>query len=174
MVRVESYYDKEKITNIAKKMKVKSLVTSSILSLILLAMACFNFVSAFSEEKVNIFSIIVGALVGLFSIYPIASAIKTNKNSVKRAVSDMGVEEHPLTISYLFKEKRVEITLTQNGETKFDTLMMKNIDKVKVNKDGLGIYLLNGDMYYVYNEDFIEGDKQKLINLFARNKIKVK
>ncbi len=174
MVRVESYFDREKIINMAKKMKVKSIVTSSILSLILLAMACFNFITAFSGDKVNIFSIIVGALVGLFSIYPIASALKTNKNSVERAVLDMGVEEYPLTISYLFKEKRVEITLTQNGETKLDTLMMKNIDKVKVNQDGLGIYLLNGDMYYIYNEDFIEGDKQKLISLFAHNKIKVK
>ncbi len=174
MIRVESYYDREKITNMAKKMQVKSIVTSIILSLVLLAMACFNFITAFSEEKVNVFSIIVGALVGVFSIYPIASALKTNKNSVKNAVSDMGVEEYPLTISYLFKDKRVEIALTQNGETKLDTLMMKNIDKVKVNKDGLGVYLLNGDMYYIYNEDFIEGNKQSLLSLFARNKIKVK
>ena len=84
------------------------------------------------------------------------------------------LENGSLEISYEFKEKRAEISLTRDGETTLDTLMYKNVSYVKVNKDGLGIYFTNGDMYYIYNDDFTEGSKERLISLFAHNRITVK
>ncbi len=174
MIKVESYYDKEKIVKMSKKMQVKALVSSSILSIVMLAMGIINIISAVSGEKFNVFSLIVGILVSLFAFYPIISVIKTNKGSVKRAVKDMNVEKDPVVINYEFKEKRVEISLTQNGVTKLDTLMLKNVDKVRTDKNGLAIYIQNGDMYYIGNEDFIEGSRERLISLFAHNKIQVK
>ncbi len=174
MIRAESYYDKEKIESMAKAMQRKTIWHSLILTALLLIMGIVNIYSAFTDEKFNWFSLIVGIAATLFSIYPIVSGIKTNKNSVKRAVEDMGVENGPMEISYLFKEKRAEISLTQNGTTKLDTLMYRHIDYVKVNKEGVGIYFSNGDMYFIYNGDFIEGTREKLISLFASNKIKIK
>ncbi len=174
MIRVESYYDKEKIIKMSKKMQIKAIVSSTILSLVMLAMGVINIIAAVAGEKINVFSLIVGILVTLFAFYPIISVIKTNKNSVEKAVSDMNVEKDPVVISYEFKEKRVEISLTQNGVTKLDTLMIKNVDKVRTDKNGIAIYIQNGDMYYIANEDFVEGSRERLISLFAHNKIQVK
>ena len=172
MVRATSYYDKEKIEKMAKDMQRKTIWSSMLLSIILLIMGIVNIVYFVVDN--NVFSLIVGIGAAAFSVYPIVSAIKTNKNSVKRAVADMGVENGPLEISYEFKEKRAEISVTKNGETNLDTLMYKNISYAKVNKRGIGIYFINGDMYYIYNGDFIEGSKERLISLFAHNKITVK
>ena len=55
MIRVESYYDRDKIVKMSKKMRNKAIVTSLLLTLILLAMGIINIISAFSEEKINIF-----------------------------------------------------------------------------------------------------------------------
>ena len=172
MIRATSYYDKEKIEKMAKDMQRKTIWSSLLLTIILLIMGIVNIVYFFTEN--NVFSLIVGIGAVAFSVYPIISAFKTNKNSVKRAVEDMGVENGSLEISYEFKEKRAEISLTREGETTLDTLMYKNVSYVKVNKDGLGIYFTNGDMYYIYNDDFTEGSKERLISLFAHNKITVK
>lgn len=173
MIRAESYYDKEIIENMAKAMQKKTIWHSLILTVILLIMGAVNIISFFMDDY-NWFSLIVGVAATAFSVYPIVTGIKATKNSVKRAVEDMGVNDGPIEISYEFKEKRAEITLTQNGTTKLDTLMYKNIDYVKVNKDGVGIYFANGDMYFIYNKDFKEGNREKLISLFAHNKITVK
>lgn len=172
MVKASSYYDKAKIEKMAKDMQRKTIWSSILLSVILLIMGIVNIVYFFTDD--NIFSLIVGIGASLFAVYPIVSALKTNKNSVKKAVEDMGVENGSMEISYEFKEKRAEISLTKDGETKLDTLMYKNIDYVKINKDGIGIYFTNGDMYYIYNDDFTLGNKQNLISLFAHNKITIK
>ncbi len=174
MIRVESYFDREKVENMAKGLQKKTIITSLLITVVLLAIAAVNIVTAFTEEKLNIFSLIVGILVAVFAFYPIVTAIASNKSNVEKAIADMGVSESSLTISYLFKEKRIEVTLTQNGEAKQETVMMKTVEKAKVNKDGIAIYLLSGDMYYIYNDDFIEGNKQRLISLLAHNKIQVK
>lgn len=174
MIRVESYYDRDKIVKMSKKMRNKAIVTSLLLTLILLAMGIINIISAFSEEKINIFSLIVGGLVSLFAFYPIISVIKTNKGSVEKAVEDMNVQNSPVVINYEFKEKRIEISLTQDGVTKMDTLMMKNVERVRTDKNGIAIYVQNGDMYYISNDEFIEGNREKLISLFAHNKVQIK
>ena len=174
MIRVESYYDRDKIVKMSKKMRNKAIVTSLLLTLILLAMGIINIISAFSEEKINIFSLIVGGLVSLFAFYPIISVIKTNKGSVEKAVQDMNVQNSPVVINYEFKEKRIEISLTQDGVTKMDTLMMKNVERVRADKNGIAIYVQNGDMYYNSNDEFIEGNREKLISLFAHNKVQIK
>ena len=174
MIRVESYYDRDKIVKMSKKMRNKAIVTSLLLTLILLAMGIINIISAFSEEKINIFSLIVGGLVSLFAFYPIISVIKTNKGSVEKAVEDMNVQNSPVVINYEFKEKRIEISLTQDGVTKMDTLMMKNVERVRADKNGIAIYVQNGDMYYNSNDEFIEGNREKLISLFAHNKVQIK
>ncbi len=174
MIRAESYYDKEKIVKMSKKVQLKAIISSLILSLVMLAMGVLNIVTAVTSEKINVFSLIVGIIVSLFAFYPIISVIKTNKGSVEKAVYDMNVQNSPVVINYEFKEKRIEISLTQDGVTKLDTLMMKNVDKVRTDKNGIAIYVQNGDMYYISNDDFIEGSREKLISLFARSKVQIK
>ena len=86
----------------------------------------------------------------------------------------MGVQNGPVEIVYEFKEKRAEISVTRDGATQIDTLMYKYIDYAKLNKEGIGIYFTNGDMYFIYNDDFVEGNRANLISLLTKNKITVK
>lgn len=174
MIRAESYYDKEKIVKMAKKIQTKAIISSLILSSIMFIMGIVNIITAVTGEKFNVFSLIVGIIVTLFAFYPIISVIKTNKGSVERAVYDMNVQNSPVVINYEFKEKRIEISLTQDGVTKLDTIMIKNLDLIKTDKNGIAIYLQNGDMYYISNDDFIEGSREKLISLFAKSRVKIK
>ena len=158
MIKARSYYDRGKIESMAKAMQKKTIWHSLILSIILLIMGVINIVSFFMG----------------FSVYPIVAGIKTNKNSVKKAVEDMGVQNGPVEIIYEFKEKRAEISVTRDGATQIDTLMYKYIDYAKLNKEGIGIYFTNGDMYFIYNDDFVEGNRANLISLLTKNKITVK
>ena len=107
MVKARSYYDREKIESMAKAMQKKTIWHSLILSIILLIMGVINIVSFFLDDY-NWFSLIVGIAATAFSVYPIVAGIKTNKNSVKKAVEDMGVQNGPVEIIYEFKEKRAE------------------------------------------------------------------
>lgn len=173
MIKARSYYDREKIENMAKAMQKKTIWHSLILSIILLIMGIVNIVSFFLDDY-NWFSLIVGVAATAFAVYPIVAGIKTNKNSVKKAVEDMGVQNGPVEIIYEFKEKRAEISVTRDGATQIDTLMYKYIDYAKLNKEGIGIYFTNGDMYFIYNDDFVEGNRANLISLLTKNKITVK
>ena len=83
MIKATSYYDKEKIETMAKKMQKKTLWSSLLLTVILLIMGIVNIVYFFTEN--NVFSLIVGIGAVAFAVYPIVSAIKTNKNSIKKA-----------------------------------------------------------------------------------------
>lgn len=175
MIKVQSHYDREKISSLAKKTQNKTLIVSILLSLVLFALGVVNVYSAINNaDGVQIFSLIVGIIVSLFSLYPIISVIKTGKNSIERAVIEMNVENSPILIEYVFKEKRIEIAVTKDGSTKLDTIMMKNVAKIRNSKEGVAIYLGNGSMYYILNNEFVEGDKEKLISLFKHNNILVK
>ena len=157
-----------------KKLQIKAYISAGSISLIMLVMGVLNLITAFSSKDFNFFSLIVGIIITLFAFYPIISAIRTNKNGIERAVKDMNVENSSLVLGYEFKEKRAEISLTQDGVTKFDTLMYKNVSKARVTSEGIAIYLNGNDMYYIENADFKSGNKSQLISLLKRNNIEVK
>ena len=174
MVKALSYYDKEKIVSMNKKMQTKTLAVSIFLTVCMFGLGIANIISSFTEKGVSWMSLIIGILVLLFCLWPTLNAIKTGKKLVQNAVRDMHVEEHSLTIEYTFKEKRIEICVTQLDESKLDTIMMKNVNNARQRKDGIAFYLGNGDMYFILNDDFTEGDVSKLISLFRHNNIPVK
>ena len=118
-------------------------------------------------------SLIIGILVLLFCLWPTLNAIKTGKKLVQNAVRDMHVEEHSLTIEYTFKEKRIEITATQNDTVQNETLMIKNVTNLKVEKNGVGI-CVGDDMYYIENDDIVSGTRQMLLRIFKNAGFEIK
>ena len=52
--------------------------------------------------------------------------------------------------------------------------MIKNVEKLRSNKTGVGIYLQNGDMYYIDKSDFVIGTQENLVKLFKTNHVIIK
>ncbi len=86
----------------------------------------------------------------------------------------MGVLNGKMEIEYLFKDKKIEISVTKDGSVNHDTIMIKNLSHAKTNKNGIAIYLNSGEMYYIDNSEFIDGDRLTLINLLTKNNVKIK
>ena len=86
----------------------------------------------------------------------------------------MHVEDGPIEIEYIFKEKKVEVTTVKNDVAKMKTIMYKNISHAKIDGKGIAIYLYGDNMFYIYDSDFVEGTKQKLAVIFSKLGIKVK
>ena len=174
MIRAESNFDKSKVSYLVKDMQLKSLIGSIILSIVLLAMGIVNIHSAVSGYKINVLSLVIGILVCLFSFYPIISTLVAGKNATKNMIKDMNLDKGEITITYEFKDKKIEISTTQNGETKLDTIMMKYLSKVKVSSNSLIMYMQNDDMYLINDSDFKQGTKGELISLFNKHKVQIK
>lgn len=175
MIKVKSVYDVDRVVKMSKGIKVKTITSSAVLSFIILVMGVINIVSSnIGKETRNVFMFILGICISVYSFYPIFSALRSVKGVVQKTIKDMGVEDGQMVLEYEFKDKKVEISMTKNGEVKFDTLMFKNIAYVKLNKKGVAIYLSNNDMYYIENEDIIKGDRVALINLLSKNNVKIK
>ena len=174
MIVVKSYFDKEKVIKITKKTQLKSLVTSLILAVVMLVIAAINFVKAFFNDKIDWISLVFSGVIILVTFLLLKSTLKTYKYSTINAVKDMHVEDSPIEIEYLFKEKKVEVTTTKDGIAKMKTVMYKNISHAKIDSQGIAIYLNGYNMFYVYDTDFVEGTKQRLAVIFSRLGIKVK
>ena len=174
MVKVKCYYDKEKVIKITKSTQIKSLILSIILALAMLVLGVMNLVSSLSKEKTDYIGLILSIVILVLSVVPLISSIRNFKNSGYDAVKEMGIETSPLEMELLFKEKRIEVSTTRKGETTLKTVMIKNINHVKVDGKGISIYLNTTDMFYIYNDEIVEGNKQQLISIFVRNGIKVK
>lgn len=174
MVKVKCYYDKEKVIKITKSTQIKSLILSIILACAMLALGVMNLVSSLTKEKTDYIGLVLSIVILVLSIVPLISSIRNFKNSGYDAVKEMGIETSPLEMEFLFKEKRIEVSTTRKGETTLKTVMIKNINHVKVDGKGISIYLNTTDMFYIYNDEIVEGNKQQLISIFVRNGIKVK
>ena len=174
MVKVKCYYDKEKVIKITKSTQIKSLILSIILTIVMLVLGIMNLVSSLGKEKTDYLGLVLSIIIILLSIVPLISSIKNFKTSGLDAIKEMGLENSSISIEFLFKEKRIEVLTTRNDETKLKTVMIKNIHLVKVDNKGISIYLNQDDMFYIYNEEIVEGNKQQLISIFVKNGIKVK
>ena len=85
----------------------------------------------------------------------------------------MELEKGDLTLEFLFKEKKIELTAIQNGESQEDTILIRNLTLIKTHADGIGIYL-DENMYYIRNEEIISGDKDMLLRIFKNAGIPIK
>ena len=174
MITVKSYFDKEKVLKITKQTQIKSFVLTIILAIVMVGVATFNLISAFSKDDIDWISVVFSVVILVVTVLLLRSSIKTFKYSGLNAVKEMHVEDGPIELEYIFKEKKVEVTTTKNDVAKVKTVMYKNITHAKIDGKGIAIYLNNNDMFYVYDTDFVEGSKQKLAVMFSKCNIKVK
>ena len=146
---------------------------SSIFALAMAGLGIFNIITALSQDEVNWLSLVLGVVVTAFAVYPIISSINTQKRSYEETVKSMRLNTGDLVLDYTIKERRMEIVATQCGNEEKETVMIKNVSQVKLNKDGIGIYVGN-DMYYICNDEIIMGTRASLVNTFAKAGVPVK
>ena len=175
MIKAVSYYDKEKIVKTYKSTQIKSYVMSGILALFMAFVGVSNiFASLDDDSKMKTLTLILGIIISVLSPYPLVLAIINGKRGVNGAINDMGVENGSVTITYLFKERKFEVEVNKNDVIKAKTIMIKNVEKLRSNKTGVGIYLQNGDMYYIDKSDFVIGTQENLVKLFKTNHVIIK
>ncbi len=174
MVTVKSYFDKEKVIKITKQAQIKSLIMSLILAVVMVVIAGINFAMAISREETDWFSLVFSVVIIVVTFFLLKSALKTYKYSAINAVKEMHVEDGPIELEYIFKEKKVEVTTTKNDVSKVKTVMYKNISHAKIDGKGIAIYLYGDNMFYIYDTDFVEGNKKRLAVMFSKLGIKVK
>ena len=171
MVKTVSIYDKDKIKQISKPLATKGLIISSIFSVVIIVLAILMLVKAIQNS--DVFNIVMGCIVVVFSGYPVLRTLRQNKEALKSAISEMGIDKGSVTINMLVRDKRIEISQEQNGEVKNSTVLLRNINEVKVNKVAVAIYVKD-NVYYVLNDDYIEGTREELLNVIKKAGIKIK
>ncbi len=178
MIRVKSIYTKEKIEKITKNANFKGMFGSAILSLLMIVLGGFYVVGGIIAIKNGgnraVLNLVLGIIMCLLSIYPIWSTLSKNKKAKIDTIDKLSLNHGDLCIEYEFREKRFDVKLTQNTDEKRDTVMIKNVSLVRNSKEGIAIYLQNGEMYYIEDKEFVEGNRDKLISLFVHNGIKIK
>lgn len=171
MAKSVSVYNKQRITEMNKPMKKKSIITSSIFSVLFLALGVFTFVNGLIQNAV--FNIILGVVTCLVSIYPVYRSIKQSEENVQKAIVDMGVERYSIKLTFLFKDKRIEVTSEQKNDVKNDTILIRNITQARLTKNAICLYL-GENMYYILNDDFVEGSVDDVVRILNKNGIPVK
>ena len=63
MIKVKSYFDKEKVIKITKQAQIKSLVMSIILAVVMVVIAVINFVTAITKEDIDWFSLVFSFII---------------------------------------------------------------------------------------------------------------
>ena len=169
MVKVQSYYSKEKLNDLSKTSTGKSLVASFALAAAMIGFGVFNLVTGIRGVKT--LEIILGATMIAAAALPIVSALK-NRNQAKREESSK--ENQDMAIDYIFKEKRAEITIKKGETVTNSTLMYKYVTKVEKRKTAIFIYVNTGITYYIEEKDVVEGTLDGLLKLFKDQNVTVK
>ena len=60
------------------------------------------------KEGIRWVSVVLGALIALFSVYPVITTFGTYKKNLKETIKQMGLDKGELTLEFLFKEKKME------------------------------------------------------------------
>ena len=111
MVKTKSVYDKEVIKEISKPLAKKALITSVLFTVALWCLGIFFLITSILEfEERGVFNIVVACITIVFSGYPLYKAIKQNKESLKTAIADMGIDKSSIEINLTVREKRIEVT----------------------------------------------------------------
>ncbi len=85
MIKARSVYDANRVEKMAKGIRLKTLTTSSLLTVCILIMGVFNIVSSIrGGVKGNLTMLALGIIITLFSIYPMYSALRSVKGIVKK------------------------------------------------------------------------------------------
>ncbi len=172
MVRAVSEYNTEKLSKMSKYFMRKAFATAVFFGVVLLAIGIVTVVVALSAEKKNWVSIVLGFVVCLGSLYPIISTVITQKKNHRETVKAMQLDKGDLRIDITFKEKKMEITTSQAGEVQNESVLMRNVSKIRTNKDGLGIYI-GKDMYYIFNDEIVLGTREELLRLFQKLNVSI-
>ncbi len=168
MIKVQSFYSKEKLNDLSKSSTGKSLIASFALAAAMIAFGVYNLVSGIRGSKM--LEIILGATMFAAAL-PIVSAVKNRKQAKKEETS---TETKDMAIDYIFKEKRAEITIKKGDTVTNTTLMYKYITKVERRKTAVFIYVNTGTTYYIEEKDIVEGTLDGLLKLFRDQEVLVK
>lgn len=174
MVKAVCRFNEEKVKKMSRRMRISSMLTASLMSLIILIMGIVNVISSFKQQEVQkwIF-LILGIAISLFAFYPIITAIITNKKNYRDTLEAMSLDKGELILEFVIKEKKIELKAIQNGEEQNDTILIRNLSLIKTHADGIGIYL-NENMYYICNDEIVVGDMEMLLRIFKNAGIKIK
>ncbi len=174
MVKAVCRFNEEKVKKMSRRMRISSMLTASLMSLIILVMGVVNVISSFKQQEVQkwIF-LILGIAISLFAFYPIITAIITNKKNYRDTLEAMSLDKGELILEFVIKEKKIELKAIQNGEEQNDTILIRNLSLIKTHADGIGIYL-NENMYYICNDEIVVGDMEMLLRIFKNAGIKIK
>lgn len=172
MVRTVSKYDIQKINKMSKTFMKKAFVTAILLSLLFLAAGIATTIFALKQVEINWISVVLGGIITLGSCYPIISTLRAQTRNHRETVKAMQLDKGELVIDITFKEKRMEVTTTQCGEATEETVLLRNVTRVRLNSRGVAIYV-GSDMYYVFNEEIVQGSREELIRIFKRLNVKV-
>ena len=174
MVKAVCRFNEEKVKKMSRRMRISSILTSLLMTVIILVMGILNIVSSFKQTDVQkwVF-LILGIAISIFSFYPLVTAIITNKRNYRDTLEAMSLDKGELILEFVIKEKKIELKAIQNGEEQNDTILIRNLSLIKTQKEGIGIYL-NENMYYIFNEDIVLGDRDMLLRIFKNAGIKIK
>ena len=174
MVKAVCTYNEEKVKKMTKGFRNKTIFGSIVFCIVVFAMGVVNITSSISAVGgLKWLFLIMGIIICLFSFYPLISGIYTHKRNYRETIKAMELEKGDLTLEFLFKEKKIELTAIQNGESQEDTILIRNLTLIKTHADGIGIYL-DENMYYIRNEEIVSGDKDMLLRIFKNAGIPIK
>ena len=173
MVRAICEYNTEKINKMSKTFMRKAFTTAILFSIAFIVLGGITIYFGFKTEKTGFISIILGGLIVLASAYPIISTIRTQRRNHRDTIAAMQLEKGDLQIDMLFKEKRLEVTTTQADEVQTETILIRNFSGVKVNKQGIAVYV-GDDMYYIFNDEIVMGSKEELLRIFSKVNVPIK
>ncbi len=174
MVKAICRFNAEKVKKMSVRLRNKTLIGSAILGAILLFLGVFNIISAFSREDAQKWLfLILGILICIFAFYPLISGIFTHKKNYKDTLEAMQLDKGDVILEFLIKEKKIELKATQNDEVSLDTILIRNLNLIKVHHDGIGIYL-GENMYYICNDEIVQGTRESLLRIFKNAGILIK
>ena len=110
MVKAVCRFNEEKVKKMSRRMRISSILTASLMSLIILVMGVVNVISSFKQQEIQkwIF-LILGIAISLFAFYPIITAIITNKKNYRDTLEAMNLDKGELILEFVIKEKKIEL-----------------------------------------------------------------
>ena len=174
MVKAVCKYNEEKVINMSKGFRNKTIIGSSVFCAIILAMGVFNIIASFSRtDGTKWLFLIMGIIISLFSFYPLISGIFTHKRNLRETIEAMQLDKGILTLEFTFKEKRIELIASQNGQSQEDNILIRNLSLIKTHADGIGIYL-EENLYYILIVEIVLGNREMLLRIFENAGIPIK
>lgn len=169
MVKVQSFYSKEKLDDLSKSGTGRSLVGSFVLAAVMVSFGVVNLITGIKGSKW--LEIGLGIIMFTAAALPIVSALKNRKQAKNEEKTN---KNQDMAIDYVFKEKRAEISIKKGETVTNSTLMYKYVTKVEKRKTSIFIYVNTGTTYYIEEKDIVEGSLEGLLKIFRDQQVLVK